>query len=128
MPAAGSKAASSVAGHSCPGREASQAWDVFEMREKPKTCCLHWQGLCEEWTGNTVIDSPAELLSHTGSSGAKLGVSSSQVGLVGKPAFRCQNHQSLKKKMTLTLKQAEQRTSFSGWSSEENRGGMSSFN
>lgn len=61
MPAAGSKAASSVAGHSCPGREASQAWDVFEMREKPKTCCLHWQGLCEEWTGNTVIDSPAEL-------------------------------------------------------------------
>lgn len=46
VPAAGSKAASSVAGHPCPGQEASQAWDVLEMREKHG--CLCWQGLCGE--------------------------------------------------------------------------------
>lgn len=104
----------------CPGREASQAWDVFEMREKLKMCCLRWQGPCGEWTGNTVTDSLAQLSESHWLLRCRVGVSSSQVGLEGKPAFRRQNHQSFLKKMTLTLKQAEQRTSCSGWSSEEN--------
>lgn len=128
MPAAGSKAASSVAGHPCPGREASQAWDVFEMREKPKTCCLHWQGLCEEWTGNTVIDSPAELPESHWLLRCKARGELLTSGSGGKACLQMSKPSIIKKKMTLTLKQAEQRTSFSGWSSEENRGGMSSFN
>lgn len=48
MPAAGSKAASSVAGPPCPGREASQAWDVFKMREKPEDTAARAGRACVE--------------------------------------------------------------------------------
>lgn len=81
------------------------------------------------WRTDTVSDGSLGFPDSRWLLRGKVWVTRSQVGLVGRPAFRCQNHQSLKQtnkqKMTVTLK-PEQRTLSDAV--QRKAGGRSSFN
>lgn len=127
MPAAGSKAASSVAGHPCPGREASQAWDVFEMRGLkpwlPALAGLVWR----EEPGSTVMDSLAGLPdSHWLLRGKDRGELLTS-GSAGKACLQMSKPSIIKKKKDPHTKTSRTKDAFLD-GVQRKTGGMSSFN